>query len=114
MLDSMSGAGISPQLVRFSTKRTMRKLASSTTKMKPPTSPPMHTRSTRLQTVSITLNGQTRKTRVVMSGFGSALSLVLRIMKALAAPQESDITDMQREMSWLFEYCPVLVTMTTW
>ena len=68
----------------------------------------------RLVRVMISIAGQIRRATVVNSGSGSALSAVLMIRKDLAAPQESESTEVTREIFWVVLILPVLRTMKTW
>ena len=49
-----------------------------------------------------------------IDGFVSASSLDLITMKARAAPQESDMIDVQTDMYCVVVTCPVLIIIVTW
>ena len=92
----------------------MKKLRTSEQKMYGPRMPPVQTRSPRLAIVDKIMYGQTRRPRVLISGFGSLSSLVRMIMKAREAPQERESTDVQRLTPWVQVTWPVLNMITTW
>ena len=79
-----------------------------------PLSPARYVKKTRLLIVTMSMSGQTRRATVISSGSGSALSAVLMIRKDLAAPQESESTEVTREIFWVVLILPVLRTMKTW
>ena len=57
--------------------------------------------------------GQILSRTVIISGSGSALSAVLMMRNARAAPQDNDNTEVKREKIWVLLYCPVLNTINT-
>ena len=94
-------------------------------KMSQPRRPAVRTRRTMLAKVIRIISGQMWRRTVASFGSGSDLSFGLKIRydleetqrkvllrSYLDAPQESERTDMQREMIWVLLYWPVLNIMT--